>query len=187
MSRSVIISIALILLVVIIGRIWWWQAKRIPTTNLNERSTMHISSSAFDHNGTIPSTYTCDSENINPPLSVAAIPDGTKSLALIMDDPDAPNGDWVHWLVWDINPNITTIEQNSVPNGAVEGTTSGGKVGYGGPCPPSGVHHYHFKVYALDVANLGLQPTATKADMLDTMDKHILAQGELIGLYSRKK
>ncbi len=146
---------------------------------------MKITSSAFENNGNIPSKYTCDGEGINPPLNFSDIPASTQSLALIVDDPDAPSGTFVHWTVWNIDPKSTGIEENSIPSGAVQGMTSYGKEGYGVPCPPSGVHRYFFKLYALDAK---LYLPSVRADSLEkAMIGHTLAQAEIIGLYSSTK
>ena len=146
---------------------------------------MKLSSPAFENNQAIPSQYSCDGQDINPPLKISEAPENAASLVLIMDDPDAPMGTWVHWLVWNINPQTTEIAENNVPAGAVEGTTSFGRTGYGGPCPPSGTHRYFFKIYALDT-KLDLSIEADKEKLEEAMDGHILAQAELIGLYSRQ-
>lgn len=148
-------------------------------------SAMQITSSVFQHNQPIPTKYTCDGENINPPLTFSDVPAQAKSLVLINDDPDALAGTWVHWTVWNIPPTTTAISENSVPQGAVEGVTSFRKPGYGGPCPPSGTHRYFFKLYALDTT-LSLGPSATKQDLEKAMEGHILAKAEFIGLYSRR-
>lgn len=150
-----------------------------------ERGKMRIASPAFAHNGEIPAKYTCDGADVNPPLIVEGVPAGTKSLALIVDDPDAPAGTWVHWVVWNIPPAIGEIRENSVPAGAGEGRTDFRRPGYGGPCPPSGTHRYFFKLYALDTA-LSLDPATTKKDLEKAMKGHIVAQSELIGLYSKR-
>lgn len=147
---------------------------------------MKISSSAFQHNQAIPAKYGCDGENISPPLTISEVFEGAKSLALIADDPDVPAGTWVHWTVWNIDPATTEIAENSVPEGVVEGITSFGSAGYGGPCPPSGEHRYFFKLYALDTI-LELGADADKAALETAMEGHILAQAELIGLYSRQQ
>lgn len=147
---------------------------------------MKITSSSFAHNQNIPPKYTCDGENINPPLQFSDIPADAKSLVLISDDPDAPMGTWVHWILWNIDPKTTEISEKSVPAGAIEGTTSFGETGYGGPCPPSGVHRYFFKLYALDT-KLDLPISAKKEDLEKAMQQHILASAEMIGLYTRSK
>lgn len=147
---------------------------------------MELSSPAFAHNGSIPSLYTCDGEDRNPPLKISGVPLHAKSLVLIHDDPDAPMGTWVHWLLWNIDPETEEIPEDSVPQGAVEGTTSWGKTGYGGPCPPSGTHRYLFKLYALDTL-LGLPSSADKDRLERALEGHIIAQAELIGLYQRSR
>lgn len=147
------------------------------------KSNMKITSSAFDHEGDIPSKYTCDGANINPALAISEVPAQAKSLVLISDDPDAPAGTWVHWTVWNIDPGTTEIAENSAPGG-VEGVTNFGKPGYGGPCPPSGTHRYYFKLYALDTT-LDL-PASTDAKGLEAaMQGHVLAETVLMGRYSR--
>lgn len=146
---------------------------------------MKLVSPAFNDNDRIPPRYTCDGENINPPLMITGVPAGAKSLALIVDDPDAPSGDWVHWLLWNIKPDTVEIAENSVPMGITRGTTDFGKPGWGGPCPPSGVHHYQFKLYALDTV-LSLPESARKADLEKAMNEHTLDSTMLVGLYQRK-
>ena len=153
------------------------------TPQLNNPN-MQIASAAFERNGLIPAKYTCDGENTSPPLTLSGTPEETKSLALIMDDPDAPRGTWVHWTMWNIDPATINVAANSTPPGAVEGKTSAGKSGYGGPCPPSGTHRYYFKLYALDI-EFTLGEDVTKADLENAMSGHVLGQAELIGLYSR--
>ena len=145
---------------------------------------MKITSSAFQEGGNIPSQFTCDGANVNPPLHIDQVPAGAKSLALIVDDPDAPGGTFVHWLVWNIDPKTTDIAENSVPPNAVQGKNGFGKTGYGGPCPPSGTHRYYFRVYALDVAQV--QGGSTRADLERAMQGHIIGQGQLMGRYSKK-
>ena len=147
-------------------------------------AAIQITSTAFQNNGNIPRQYTCDGKDINPPLMIANCPQGTQSLALICDDPDAPVGTWVHWVIWNIDPNVKEIKENAVPAGAVQGMNDFRKHAYGGPCPPSGTHRYYFKVYALDTT-FGISANASKADLEKAMKGHILAQGELIGMYKR--
>ncbi len=142
---------------------------------------IRITSPAFGQEGMIPEKYTCDGQKINPPLIISNIPAGTRSLALIVDDPDAPQGTFTHWLVWNIEP-IEMIEEDCIPG--IEGINSSGKKGYTGPCPPSGMHHYHFKVYALN-EKLSLNTEAVKEMLLEAMKGHILGTGQLIGVYSR--
>jgi Raf kinase inhibitor-like YbhB/YbcL family protein len=154
-------------------------------TEAASMSTLTISSPAFKHNGHIPPKYTCDGSDVNPHLVIDNIPSGTKSLALIVDDPDAPRGTWVHWVVWNIGPETKEIKENAVPAGASQGMNDFRKQNYGGPCPPSGTHRYFFKLYALDEM-LTLQKTTTKADLERAMKGHILGQMEIVGLYARK-
>ncbi|PJE50485.1 MAG: YbhB/YbcL family Raf kinase inhibitor-like protein [Candidatus Yanofskybacteria bacterium CG10_big_fil_rev_8_21_14_0_10_36_16] len=145
---------------------------------------MNITSPSFNNGESVPSTYTCDGGNINPPLQFSEVPKEAKSLALIVDDPDAPVGTWFHWVMWNIKPETTEIRENVPPAEATQGMTSFGKTGYGGPCPPSGQHHYHFKLYALDT-ELNLSQ-ATDAEALENaMMGHILEQAELVGTYER--
>ncbi len=145
---------------------------------------MQLTSSAFENNQSIPTKYTCDADDINPPLLISDAPKDAQSLVLIVDDPDAPAGDWVHWTLWNINPTTTEIPKNSTPDGATEGMTDFGRTGWGGPCPHSGTHHYQFKLYALDTM-LNLQTSAKKKEVELAMDGHILEQTQLIGLYER--
>lgn len=145
---------------------------------------MKIISSAFENNGRIPSKYTCNGENINPPLEIVDVPENTKSLLLIVDDPDAPMGTWVHWVVININPDITEIKENSVPDGGMEANTTFGKPGYGGPCPPGGTHRYFFKLYALNKM-LEIDKSRDKESVLIQMEGSILASAELIGFYGK--
>ena len=142
---------------------------------------MKLTSPAFGHNQTIPKKYTCQAEDINLPLNVDGIPEGTKSLALIIDDPDAPMGTWVHWVVFDIPP-TNRIAENSVPGR--QGWNDFGKRDYGGPCPPSGTHRYFHKIYALDTV-LNLKEGAKKKELEKAMQGHILGHAELIGLYKK--
>lgn len=147
---------------------------------------MEILSSAFSNNDYLPQQYTCDGQDISPPLKFQDVPETARSLVIIVDDPDAPMGDFVHWTVWDINPNVDEIAEDSVPLDGIEGATDFGSSGYGGPCPPSGIHRYHFKLYALDV-RLNLDSQAKKHDIESAMQGHILAEALLIGLYERNK
>jgi len=146
---------------------------------------MKISSAAFENNSLIPSKYTCEGQEINPPLEFKDVPEDTKSLALIVDDPDAPMKTWVHWTIWNIDAKTTQILQNSCPKGAVEGITSFGRTGYGGPCPPSGTHRYFFKLFALDKM-LDLSPNSYARDIESIIEGHIIRKAELIGLYKKK-
>ena len=143
---------------------------------------MHLTSTAFDHEGTIPSRYTCDGNDVSPPLSLSGLPAETASLTLVMDDPDAPGGTWDHWVIFDI-PVVTDIPED-VGSLGIGGANSWGRVGYGGPCPPSGTHRYFFSLYALD-AELRLAEGATKTEVLEAMTGHVLAEAMLMGRYGR--
>lgn len=147
-------------------------------------ATMKITSAAFDNNRFIPSKYTCDGKNINPPLAFSEIPEGTRSFVLIVDDPDAPAGTWVHWVLYNIPPDVSTIKEDNVSDG-LQGKNSFGKSSYGGPCPPSGTHRYYFKLYALNTI-LPVFDHPDKKAIETAMKNHILAQAELIGLYKRE-
>lgn len=146
---------------------------------------MKLSSPAFGENGLIPAKYTCDGQDINPPLLIENVPPETKSLALIVDDPDAPSGMWVHWVVWNIDPNTTAINENSVPAGASQGLNNFRKHDFGGPCPPSGSHRYFFKIYALDTT-INAGRNAVKTDIEKAMKGHILSQAQIMGRYARR-
>ena len=143
---------------------------------------MKLTSSEFGNNGFIPQKFTCEGEDINPPLVIESIPAMAERLALIIDDPDAPVGTFVHWVVYDI-PVVSRIEENSIPG--MQGINDFRRKNYGGPCPPAGTHRYFFKVYALD-ERLGLAEGIDKADLEKAMEGHILAKTELIGLYRKK-
>lgn len=150
-----------------------------------QMNELSIASTAFSQNREIPKQYTCDGADVNPPLSIGNVPEKTESLALIVDDPDAPMGTWVHWVVWNIGADTREIPENSVPPGALQGTNDFGKRKYGGPCPPSGTHRYFFKLYALD-APLTLEVGATKSQVEAAIGGHLLGKAELVGLYRRK-
>lgn len=146
-------------------------------------------SSAFEHEGLIPEKYACDGANISPPLEWHGAPAETGSYALICDDPDAPSGTWVHWIVYDIPATETQLKAKQpavakLDNHAVHGTSSFYRLGYDGPCPPGGIHRYFFKLYALDTL-LNLKPGVMKDDLLEAMDGHILAKAELMGRYRK--
>ena len=143
--------------------------------------TLSIYSSAFENGSFIPEIYTCDGDNINPPLKVLGISGDAVSLLLIMDDPDAPIGTFTHWVVWNIDPEMQ-IAENSIPG--MEGANGANKVSYTGPCPPSGTHRYFFKVYALDT-DLDIESGSDRSLVEASMEGHVIAYGELIGIYSR--
>lgn len=152
--------------------------------------SLALTSTAFSQGQSVPSVYTCEGKDSSPPLEWSEPPSGTKSFALISDDPDAPMGTWVHWVVYNIPPQIRQLSEafpttEALKDGTHQGTTDFGRTGYGGPCPPSGTHRYFFKLYALD-AIVDLPSGATKAQLEAAMKGHILAQAELMGTYKRK-
>ena len=149
-----------------------------------------LSSSVFDEGEMIPSKYTCDGDDVSPPLQWSGVPDDAESLALICDDPDAPGKTWVHWVLFNLPPDTTSLEEEfptdeRLENGILQGITDFGRHGYGGPCPPGGTHRYYFKLYALDTT-LDLGPDAKKSDVVGAMDGHILAEGQMMGKYQRQ-
>jgi len=151
----------------------------------NTMTTMTLRSNAFGEGEWVPKRYTCDGENLNPPLSIQGIPEGTQSLALIVVDPDSPSGNWVHWLLYNIPPQFDELPENTVPPSSQVGTNDFGNESWGGPCPPPGVEHrYFFKLYALD-ALLELRRGANQPLLEKAMEGHIIAQTQLIGKYGR--
>lgn len=157
--------------------------KDIPQSSSGSFS-MKISSSAFNNSGSIPTKYTCDGQDINPPLTFSDIPAGTKSLALIVEDPDAPSGTWTHWIVWNIDPTTSTIDEGFLPEGSIEGTNSFSSLGYGGPCPPGMQHRYLFKLYALD-STLDLPKETLREKLLTQIETHKISEAQLTGSYKR--
>lgn len=151
---------------------------------------MQLTSPAFEHNGAIERKFTCQSDNVNPPLKISGAPVSTKSFALICDDPDAatdldgPGHTFDHWVIWNIPPTTTEIRENSVPTGAVEGLNDQEENGYTGPCPPTDTHRYFFRLYALDT-ELDLPHESDSEDLEDAISGHVLAQTELIGTYQK--
>ena len=151
--------------------------------------SMKITSSAFEEGGLIPRKFTCDDIDVSPPLAWHHAPEGTKEFALICDDPDAPMGTWVHWVIYNIPVSTNKFEEgiqkeSALDNGIIQGRNDFRKTGYGGPCPPGGTHRYFFKLYALDI-NLNLGPGKTKSELLKAIEGHILAESQLMGKYSR--
>ena len=156
----------------------------------NSTTTMQLRSRAFENGGVIPSKYTCDGQNVSPPLAISDVPVNTKSMVLIMDDHDVPrsirsDGVWDHWIIWNISPNVRTIEEGQRVKG-LYGIGSNGQTEYSGPCPPDKEHQYIFSLYALDT-ELSLRTGAPKIEVLNNMTTHIIAQTKLTGRYDRKK
>lgn len=152
--------------------------------NNEEVNSLKLTSTAFENNGNIPSKYTCDGEDVSPPLKIEGIPEGTESLILTMDDPDAPAGVWDHWIVWNIPATTTEIKEGQEPNG-IHGRGTSGNLDYHGPCPPGEEHRYVFKLYAINT-KLDLKEGAAKIDVVKAMTGHILSSTVLTGKYQRK-
>ncbi|HIJ72051.1 MAG TPA: YbhB/YbcL family Raf kinase inhibitor-like protein [Planctomycetes bacterium] len=155
-----------------------------------EMEQIEVTSPAFEEGAMIPAEYTADGRDVSPPIVWSSGPEGTKSYVLINDDPDAPMGTWVHWVVYNIPADVTSLDENvpsdkTLPSGAQQGSTDFGRIGYGGPAPPGGTHRYFFKVYALDTVLDDLPTGATKGQVEAAMNGHVLAEGQLMGKYSR--
>lgn len=148
-----------------------------------------MSSPAFEHGHPIPSRYSCEGDDISPPLEWSGIPEGTKSLALIVDDPDAPKRAWTHWLLYDMPPDVTSLAEglggDDLPPGAREGLNDWKRVGWGGPCPPTGRHRYSFRLYALD-ESLGDLHRPMKAKLEKAIEGHVIAMAEMVGTYEKR-
>lgn len=149
---------------------------------------LHLTSPVI-RDQSIPQHYSCDGDNVSPPLQWENVPEGTESFAIIAEDPDAPGGTFIHWILYNLPPALRWLPEDvrrdgMLPNGARQGRNSFQKIGYDGPCPPGGVHRYFFRLYALDT-RLELPPAANKEDLLDAMDGHILAEAEMMGKYTR--
>lgn len=158
-------------------------------TSVDAAGQLEVTSSAFEEGANIPSDFTCDGEELSPPIQWASAPDGTKGFAVVVSDPDAPSGNWVHWMIYDLSPELDQLPlgisaKAVIPGGGFQGKNDFGKMGYGGPCPPQGAHRYFFKVYALDTI-LHLEPGVSKEQLERAMRGHILAEGSLMGRYER--
>jgi Raf kinase inhibitor-like YbhB/YbcL family protein len=183
MNKNLLISIVLVVLLS--------SCSSTQTSTPEADMSLEVKSDAFSNGQSIPAKYSCIGKNISPALTWSDPPSGTQSFALIMDDPDAPAGTWVHWVLYNIKPDWRNLPEdlpvtgkNIDPNAVFFGTNSSGNIRYDGPCPPSGTHRYYFKLYALDT-QIGLLPGATKEQILKEMQGHILAQGELMGTFSK--
>ena len=166
----------------IIGIMLSFNIIAVAQTGRGKEAEMELTSKEFKHNQPIPAKFTCQGDDINPALIIGGIPKEAESLALIVDDPDAPMGAWVHWVVYDI-PVISRIEEDSIPG--IQGINDFGRKDYGGPCPPSGTHRYFFKIYALG-KKLNLGEGVSKKELEKAMQGHILDKAELIGLYKKQ-
>jgi Raf kinase inhibitor-like YbhB/YbcL family protein len=161
----------------------------IKTVIISEVIKMKLMSPAFEEGAMIPPQYTCDDKDVSPPLEWSQVPEGTKTFALICDDPDAPMGTWVHWVAFNLPGSMKNLAEDippseQLPDGTKQGRNDFRRIGYGGPCPPGGTHRYYFKLYALE-SELRLKAGCTKAELLEAMEGHILAECQLMGKYSR--
>lgn len=164
--------------------------KQKTTPEPQAESSITVTSTAFAEGDHIPQQYTCQGDDISPPLAWTDLPEQTASLALIMDDPDAPNGIWVHWVLYNIPADAQSLPEaitteSGLPDGTLNGKNSWKRTGYGGPCPPSGTHRYVFSLYALD-SDLELEEGIDKNGLLKAMDGHVLAEGRLAGVYQKQ-
>jgi Raf kinase inhibitor-like YbhB/YbcL family protein len=191
MRKTLVLTLAALLVLGVACKRVETQAQKEETGKKEvEAMALQIKSSAFEDGATIPKKYTCDGEDRSPALSWSGVPDGTKSFALICDDPDAPMGTWVHWVLWGLPPDTMSLPEGvpadtTLASGARQGLNSWPRVGYGGPCPPPGKpHRYYFKLYALD-AELNLPSSANKAALEKAMKGHILAEAQVMGKYGR--
>lgn len=186
MKKLLIILITAVILIVLTSITLYVYNPSSPNDNLNINlpNQMKIKS-VFENNTKIPEKYTCDGTDTSPPLEISEIPKNTKTLAIIVDDPDAPMGTWLHWTMWNIvvNGSSMNISEGEAPG--IEGKNDFGNIEYGGPCPPSGTHRYFFKVYALSIG-LSLEKGASRKQLEKAMQSHIIDKAELIGLYSKK-
>jgi Raf kinase inhibitor-like YbhB/YbcL family protein len=165
------------------------RAANAPPAKGGDTLALKLTSTAFEDGGMIPSKYTCDGANVSPPLAWSGVPGGAKSLALVVDDPDAPRGTWVHWVVYQIPATEKGFAEGAPDansSGVRQGTNDFGKQGYGGPCPPTGTHRYFFKLYALD-GEPNLPQGVSKGQLLRAVEGHVLAEGQLVGRYQRGK
>jgi hypothetical protein len=198
MKKFIVAVVIIIILCLAVFVIYKYSGNRTATftdqnqATINTTTPMTIASSAFLDSQTVPKQYTCDGAGINPPLQFSNIPSEAQSLALLVEDPDAPTGIWIHWLMWNISASTTEISENSVPQGAIQGQASSGQNVYGAPCPPSptpgsgqaGIHHYIFTVYALD-SKLQLPSYSTAQNFQSAIQGHVISQAQLTGLYGR--
>lgn len=182
-------SLKIFIIIFLLAAISGCVAEEKENTKEVTMQNISISAEAFQAGGTIPKEYTCDGSNVSPALSWSGIPSNAKSIALIMDDPDAPMGTFVHWVLFNIPASTQKLPKGisrnqTLGDGSRQGMTDFGRAGYGGPCPPKGTHRYYFRIYALDTM-LNLQPGASREQLDDAMKGHILAMGELMGNYTR--
>lgn len=176
------IRVVVVVLILLVLPIIFVTYKSKLSNNTKQISNMKLTSPAYKEGEHIPPQFTCKGKNVSPSLLISDVPQGTQSLALILEDPDAPFTTYTHWLLWNISPTTSTITENSIPIGSITGTTSFGDQKYGGPCPPSGSHRYVFKLFALDTT-LTAPPEARSEDLEKIMQGHILGQTSLTGIF----
>src|SRR6266516_2546923 len=189
MLKQIVLSLSILLLIACARVPPAPSRSPTPVAQTENKMEIKLTSVAFKEGQPIPKQYTCDGINISPPLEWSGVPKTAKTLAIICDDPDAPVGTWVHWVLYNLPADKIGLIENTpatetLNDGGMQGTNDFKKIGYGGPCPPSGTHRYFFKVYALD-SELGLKPRATKAELEKAMEGHMVSQGQLMGTYSR--
>ena len=190
-SISIIISLALCSLLFVGCARPQPQIAKPASIPKEDKAEIKLTSAAFKDRQSIPAPYTCDGVNISPPLEWSGLPKATKTVAIVVDDPDAPSGTWVHWVLYNLPAdNIGLVENvpasENLKAGGFQGKNDFGKIGYGGPCPPSGTHRYFFKIYALD-SELSLKAGATKAELMKAMEGHIVLEGQLMGTYRHQR
>ena len=184
MKNVILVLLAAVIIMTSLTIIKSCQRRSASKNSLSGSGQIRLKSSAFGQNKTIPSLYSCLGGSINPPLAWDSIPANAKSLALIVDDPDAPAGTFTHWLVWNIDPATNFIKENSWPPEATIGKNSAGQDSYAGPCPPAGLHHYRFMLFALDI-KLQLPATSGANELQSAMKAHIIDQAMLVGLFRK--
>jgi Raf kinase inhibitor-like YbhB/YbcL family protein len=186
MKKRAILAIGLVIVAAAGVTLWWkLMAGEVKQHQVRHGARMKLTSTAFKDGEKIPAQYSCQGEDINPPLEISETTDESQSLALIVDDPDAPGGTYVHWVLWNIPVSTIEIPGNWMPESGVSvGSNGSGKEAWTPPCPPSGTHHYHFKLYALD-QKLDLAAGSDKAELESAMNGHIVGQAELVGMYAK--
>lgn len=147
---------------------------------------MRLTSIAFENNQNIPAKYTCDGKNVSPSLQISEVLEQAKSLVLIVNDPDSPSGSFTHWVLWNIDPSVSIIEEGKIPEGSIQGMNDFGEQSYGGPCPSTGIHHYHFQLYALS-EKVNVDSHSTKEDVENEISSFVFDKAELVGLYQRER
>lgn len=187
MDKKIIIGI-LIVALVIVGIIIFCSTQRSKPEllKIKEIDSMRLTSIAFENNQNIPVRYTCDGKNISPPLQISEVSNQAKSLVLIVDDPDSPSGSFTHWVLWNIDPSVSIIEEGKIPEGSLQGVNDFRERSYGGPCPTTGMHHYHFRLYALS-EKVNIDSHSTKEDVENEISSFVFDKAELIGLYQRER